>query len=100
MEKRQIAKLTQLLKRIQNIARQEKAEKTMAAIENAIKHETKAAKKRVAARIEALKKAQQKGADAAKKVAPRRRPATTRTPVRRLVQKRRVTTPKKPAEKK
>lgn len=88
MEKRQLARLTQLLKRIQNIARQEKAEKTIAAIENAIKHETQAAKKRVAARAEALKKAQHKR-PAAKKPEPRRRPVRAKRP-----------SPKKPAEKK
>ena len=62
MEKARLAKLTQLLKRIQNIARQEKSEKTVAAIDNAIKRETEAAKKRFAQKAAAIKKQQAKPA--------------------------------------
>jgi len=72
MEKQRLAKLTHLLKRIQNIARQEKAEKTVAAIDNAIKREIETAKKRFAHKAAAFKK--QKARPAAKK-APAKKPA-------------------------
>jgi hypothetical protein len=63
MEKQQVQRLTQLLRRIQNVAREEKAEQTAGAIDRAIEMVTQEARKHVAAQNEAAGRWQSRLAD-------------------------------------
>ena len=83
MQKRQLARITQLLKRIQNVARQEKAEKTVAAIDNAIKHQTEMARKHAQAIKKQAGAAKKMHAKPAAKKAPARKHAPKKAPAKK-----------------